>query len=236
MREPAPFDTARPGVREAEWEDWTSWLPTWSPPRNPLLVVTPHPDDETLGAGGLIHTYLRQHIQVTVLSVSDGEAACPEVAALAEIRQAELCEALRALGATPPRLIRMGIPDGQLGRYEDDIVQAIQAQLRSGMLLAAPFEFDGHSDHDATGRAAWRAVRDRSADLIRYPIWAWHRGSPLLRSVRTAVRFPLSEESWSAKQNAIDCFRSQLAERAGGAIVPPHVREYFTRRYEVFLL
>jgi LmbE family N-acetylglucosaminyl deacetylase len=240
--EPMPFNTGRAASGERSWENWTRTLPAWTPPRVPLLVIAPHPDDETLGAGGLIYTCLREGAEVTVISVSDGEAACPEVAALGEIRQGELSAALRGLGATCPNIIRMRIPDGQLGAHEEAIRRTISRLIRSNMLVVAPFEFDGHKDHDAAGRAAQRAVHDRSVHLnrevhlVRYPIWAWHLGSPMLRSARMAVRFQLDEESWSAKQHATDCFRSQLTERAQGAIVPPHVREYFTRRYEVFLL
>jgi hypothetical protein len=39
--------------------------------------VTPHPDDEILGAGGLIRACAMAGRKVTVLSVTDGEAADP---------------------------------------------------------------------------------------------------------------------------------------------------------------
>lgn len=240
---PAPFSTERPGADEGSWGDWSRTLPTWTPPTGPLLVVAPHPDDETLGAGGLISTCVRQSADITLLSLSDGEAACPEVANLGELRQSELSAALRCLGLSSPNIIRMRIPDGQLHEHENAIREAIRALLRRSMIVVAPFEFDGHADHDAAGRAAWQAVHERSSmhrtpsvHLIRYPIWAWHQGSPMLRAARAAARFPLNEQSRSAKQHATDCFRSQLRERAGGAIVPPHVRKYFSRGYEVFVL
>lgn len=241
--ESTPFHTERAGADERSWDGWARLLPTWTHAEGPLLVVAPHPDDETLGAGGLISTCLRQNAGITLLSLSDGEAACPEVSALGEIRQNELSDALSCLGSTSSlNVVRMRIPDGKLGKYEHEIATAIRALIQRDTLVVAPFEFDGHTDHDAAGRAALRAVHDSperrnsSVHLIRYPIWAWHQGSPLLRSACTAVRFQLNDKSWSAKQSAMDCFRSQLTERPGGAIVPPHVREYFTRDYEVFLL
>jgi LmbE family N-acetylglucosaminyl deacetylase len=40
----------------------------------------------------------------------------------------------------------------------------------------------------------------------------------------------------SSQATSIQCSRSQLCERPGGAIVPPHVLPYFNRPYEVFML
>ena len=99
--------------------------PPWSPPLRPLLIVAPHPDDETLGAGGLLSAWAGRGLPVTVLSVSDGETACPEVPELAEIRHAELTRALRALGFEPDQadVIRLGLPDGKLEAYEQRIAE-----------------------------------------------------------------------------------------------------------------
>src|SRR5256885_8640775 len=41
-----------------------------------LLVLAPHPDDETLGFAGLIDAYLRAGKPVHVVVVTDGDAYC----------------------------------------------------------------------------------------------------------------------------------------------------------------
>jgi LmbE family N-acetylglucosaminyl deacetylase len=43
-----------PVVQEAEWMSLLCDLPCWQPPEKPTVVISPHPDDETLGSGGLI--------------------------------------------------------------------------------------------------------------------------------------------------------------------------------------
>lgn len=221
------------------WAQWADALPPWSPPLRPLLIVAPHPDDETLGAGGLLSAWAGRGLPVTVLSVSDGETARPEVPGLAEIRHAELTRALRALGFEPDQadVIRLSLPDGKLDAYEQTIAARIGELLQPQSLLVAPFELDGHPDHDAAGRAAHTAVRTRDATLVRYPIWAWlWRAAELRAAEQSAVRFELTSNSWAAKQHAIDQFRSQLDERPGGAIIPPPVRNHFALTHEVFLL
>src|SRR5580692_8282234 len=92
------FDTSIPGTPECYWAALEP--PAWSPRAGPLVVVAPHPDDETLGAGGLIHTWAARHgLPVVIVSVTDGEAACPEIPNLAAVRRSELEAARRELGS-----------------------------------------------------------------------------------------------------------------------------------------
>lgn len=69
-----------------------------------LVVLAAHPDDETLGAGGLIHQAVKMGIEVTVLACTFGEASHPESAThspaqLAAVRDAELGQAMALLRA-----------------------------------------------------------------------------------------------------------------------------------------
>ncbi len=72
--------------------------------------------------------------------------------------------------------------------------------------------------------------------LAAYPIWAWHQATPQLLTNRSVGRVTLEPAARTAKRAAIRCYLSQLCERPGGAIVPPHVLTYFTRSFEAFIL
>jgi LmbE family N-acetylglucosaminyl deacetylase len=230
------FDTSIPGMPATQWADWASHSPEWIPPAAHIVIVAPHPDDETLGAGGLIFSCARLGTKVTVISVTDGEAACPEVPALDIVRRRELVSAMRALELAPADIFRLGLPDGGLRDREVELAHSLSKCIPEGALMVAPFELDGHADHDAVGRASQRAARERGLTLVRYPIWAWHRGSAELFMERHSVRFMLSDEAREAKRKAISEHRSQVGERPGGAILPAHVLDYFHQPYEVFLL
>ena len=104
-----------------------------------LLVLAPHPDDETLGFAGLIDAYLRAGKPVSVVVVTDGDAYCeacrfwknstvagpmctaeelsnfatPEIDSFAEVRRSESAAAAKILGLSPPRFL--GYPDTGLG-------------------------------------------------------------------------------------------------------------------------
>jgi LmbE family N-acetylglucosaminyl deacetylase len=230
------FDTSLRGAPESTWASWAQLAPDWIPAAGPLVIVAPHPDDETLGAGGLIFTWAEKGLPITLISVTDGEAACPEVGDLAAIRRLELAGALLALGCLDVEHIRLEIRDGAVALREDELSRAVASHVSNDAILIAPFEFDGHPDHEATGRACISAAHAGGCALARYPIWAWHCGSQELFAQSQPRRFLLSPAAQSAKSRAFANFRSQLADRPGGAIVPSHVLEYFTRPYEVFLL
>lgn len=234
--QPVAFDTSVPGLPAGQWADWASHSPEWVPSATHIVVVAPHPDDETLGAGGLICTCAQNAIKVTIISVTDGEAACPEVPALDRVRRRELVSAMRELELAPADIFRLGFPDGGLREHEVELRRALAKCLPDGVVIVAPFEFDGHPDHEAVARACRAVAEERGLTLVRYPIWAWHRGSAELFMERHSVRLILSERVRAAKRKAIAEHRSQLGDRPGGAILPVHVLDYFYQPYEVFLL
>ena len=95
-----------------------------------LLVVAPHPDDETLGAGGLVQRVLARDgtVRVVLVTAGDGyvEAVQAETRALrprpqdfvayGERRLGEARAAVRRLGGGRVRLGLLGFPDGGLDR------------------------------------------------------------------------------------------------------------------------
>ncbi|HEY6137794.1 MAG TPA: PIG-L family deacetylase [Thermoanaerobaculia bacterium] len=92
-----------------------------------LLVLAPHPDDETLGFAGLIDAYVRAGKPVSVVVVTDGDAYCEacrfwksstvtgpmctaaELSSFAEVRRSESAAAAGILGLSAPEFL--GYPD-----------------------------------------------------------------------------------------------------------------------------
>ncbi len=224
-----------PGTPESFWASLEA--PVWSPPALPLVVVAPHPDDETLGAGGLIYTWATLHnLPVTIVSVTDGEAARPEVPELAALRRRELAAACQDLAPEGIQIVHLGLPDGRVSEHREYLVAAIDQIITEETAIVAPFEFDGHPDHNATSDAARTVAQRRGLLLAQYPIWAWYQMTPVIFNERRLGSFMLSPSARKAKQSAIHRFESQLSDRPGGAIIPAHVLGYFARPYEIFVL
>jgi LmbE family N-acetylglucosaminyl deacetylase len=237
LAESAAFHPARRGTPEADWRKVLAAQPAWAPRRGPLLVVSPHPDDEVLGAGGLMRLWSAWHFPVTLLSVTDGEAAYPDWHDLRERRRAELDCALGVLSPTHIPTIRLGLSDGGGEANRPALHAALTALCDNRPTLIAPYERDGHPDHEAAGQVCLQIAQQHQLPIARYPIWAWHHARPHEFDDARWGRLVLDTATQAAKVHAIDCFTSQLAPGDSRIpIVPPHVLEYFKREFEAFLL
>jgi LmbE family N-acetylglucosaminyl deacetylase len=197
-----------------------------------LIVVAPHPDDETLGAGATIAQLVAAGIDVQVVSVSDGGAAQPGATPLDQMRMEatrhhELRRATTVLGVGPPT--SLGLPDGRLADYEDRIADSLAEILDAAAVrpwCAATWRGDGHPDHEAVGRAAATACARVDAVLLEYPIWMWHWATPHDPAVPWGRAHSVPTSSWAAarKRRAAQCFRSQFGASNGSpAVLPPYV-------------
>ena len=72
---------------------------------------------------------------------------------LARERPLETAEALRRLDLASCEVRRLGLPDGGLMRSRGALAERVAALLRPGDVVFTTWRFDGHPDHEATGRA-----------------------------------------------------------------------------------
>lgn len=239
------------GVTEAQWQacPWLGAMPECTAPAllgeiRRLVVVSPHPDDEVLGCGGLMQAALAAGVPVRVVSVTDGEACYPDQALwpperLRDVRRHELAQALRALGLHASDVTPVGLPDGEVRGHEAALVAVLADMLGPGDGVLAPWTGDAHPDHDACGRAAQAAARRRGARFLQYPVWAWHWLDPQAAAPWPgARRIALDATQQARKQAAIAAFASQTGNIEGLAcppILPGNVLARFRRTYEVVI-
>ena len=157
-----------------------------------LLTVHAHPDDETIASGGVMARYRAEGFRVVCVTSNlgeHGEIVVPDLDTaenrerLAEIRHAELLEALARLGGVESRLLgyedsgMMGTSDNDDPRSfwqadgEDAIgrLVAIVREVRPDVLVTYnDFGGYGHPDHIRTAQTA-KAAFERAGDPTAFP-------------------------------------------------------------------
>lgn len=225
-----------------------------------LIVVAAHPDDESLGAAGLIHTALHRGAAVQVVICSAGEASHPHSptytpAQLAALRRHELDTALGLLreGAPDPGQLtwrHLDLPDGSLAAHAgalDDALASVVDGPADGTpgdaptgrtVIAAPYRLDAHTDHDAVGTAAARLATRKHLGLLEFPIWFWHWGTPAHTEWRDWQSLQLDAPTRDAKRAALSAHRSQILPLSSApgdeVLLSEAFQQHFLRPTETF--
>lgn len=190
----------------------------------PFVVLSPHPDDESLGAGGLIAAACVAEQRVEVIVVTDGAGSHPNSRAypaqrLIDLRKEEVEAAGSLLGLTHDRVSYLDLPDTQSpssGAAFDTAVALIVETCRStgAASLFVTWDRDPHCDHEATYRMA-EAVKQLMPELRlwAYPIWGWHLDPalPMDRPPPQGLRLDIAAYQ-SIKRAAIAAHVSQMTD------------------------
>ena len=211
-----------------------------------LIVVSAHPDDETLGAGGLIARAAALGLPIDIVVVTDGEGSHPQSRTfdrvrLAGIRRQELTEAVAILA--PTASVRfLGLPDARVREHGDELRERLsELPIVEGALVVAPWRGDRHGDHEVTGTIAAAVAAHAGVQFVEYPVWMWHWASPRDPAVPWSrlTTLQLSAEEQSAKAEALSAYISQLvplSDRAGDeSVLDDAFVEHFSRPFEVFV-
>lgn len=92
-------------------------------PRETLLVIAPHPDDEVLMAGQAIVMAKRAGMTVKVAIITNGDFTCARDGYL---RERESVAALKSLGVGESDVEFLGYPDGYLASLGDEPLPAVE--------------------------------------------------------------------------------------------------------------
>jgi N-acetylglucosamine malate deacetylase 1 len=140
-----------------------------------VLVIAPHPDDESIGCGGTVCVHAGRGDRVTAAFLSSGEAGLtnlpPEQARL--VRERESREAAAALGMASVNFLRL--PDGHLGEGVEEAAAALRPILEreQPLVIYLAHERDWHPDHRAClpiVQTALRSGRFPAPRLLCYEI------------------------------------------------------------------
>jgi len=204
-----------------------------------LLLVMAHPDDESMGAGGLVLRHTRNGVITNLICATYGEAGWmgkplgARAIDLPEIRARELEDAADALALSGVEL--WDYPDGGVAESDQQqiterIWQHISKVRPRAVVGWGPDGGYGHPDHVAVGACTDAAVAamtegDRPAlyhiaidqPLAEFYAQAMHlaggpNGFKVEPQDKVDVVIELDPDETMMKLRAIDCHRSQLED------------------------
>jgi N-acetylglucosamine malate deacetylase 1 len=185
----------------------------YEPGRAKVIVLAPHMDDEVLGCGGTMARHASAGSVVHVIFLTDGRRGgggmkSPDGAAMrtqevVAIRKAEAQRAAQVLGVGTLTFL-----DAEDSRLSSDT--QIGMRLREILvgeepdIVYLPFFMEAHPDHRAANTVLSAATRGTS---LRFECRGYEVWTPLFAN--SVVRI---DETIDAKRQAMECYRSQLAE------------------------
>jgi LmbE family N-acetylglucosaminyl deacetylase len=215
------------------------------------LILAPHPDDESLGCGGLIATCVAANRVPLIVVLTDGAGSHPNSIEyppdrLRVVRKREVLEAVACLGLSPNRVVFLGEPDTAaphsgpgFDRVVGQLVRLIGRDPNCSAILA-PWRLDPHCDHEAASLAAAAAAGIAGVRHVAYPVWGWTlpAHAPVAVSHATGWRLDVSVFQ-SRKQKAIRAHRTQygrlITDDPTGFQLPPQLLSVFDNPFEIFL-
>jgi LmbE family N-acetylglucosaminyl deacetylase len=195
-----------------------------------IVVFAPHPDDETLGCGGLLALMARNGPSPHVVFLTDGAASHPLHSAvspgeLGALRRTEAREATALLGIESNRVRFLDARDGMLGKMEpeerDRLIRQIVTILRDLQpdAILLPCRSDGSSEHNAAFLHICRALEEsgRHPRVFEYPVWSLWNSTLLIKPILTCRRV------WRVDLDSVHALKDQAAAsyRSQVAPIPP---------------
>jgi LmbE family N-acetylglucosaminyl deacetylase len=213
------------------------------------LILAPHPDDESLGCGGLIAACVEAERPPLVAILTDGAASHPNSRAfppdrLRARRAQEARQAVAHLGLPADRIVFLGQPDSAApadGPAFFAVVDQLTA-LAWGECTAilAPWLHDPHCDHTAASHIAAVVARRAGIRAVAYPVWGWTLPpeafvpAPVQSGWRLDITAKLPQ-----KRRAIRAHRTQygglITDDPTGFQLPAELMAVFDLPFETFL-
>ena len=214
------------------------------------MILTPHPDDESLACGGLIAESCARARPPLVVIMTDGTGSHPSSLSypptrLRDLREREAASAVGRLGLPRERLRFMRLRDSDMprtGPFYDSVIEQLARLFSSGRcgVILAPWLYDPHCDHQATQEMARVLAAKVNAKLLSYPVWGWLLPAGAIGIDQNLAGWRLDIRSHlTTKLDAIKSYDSQysdlIKDDPNGFTLPADLLSVFEQPFESFL-
>lgn len=181
-----------------------------------IIIIAPHPDDESLGCGGLIARLCAENNPPHIAVLTGGGGSLRE---RSDISETEVVNARRKL--TLDSANQLGLPkgnihffdfkDGDIGAHSESEMSRLRIMINdlSPDNILVPHNGEGWPDHLAA-RDIGIELAPENASVWEYCVWMWYYNVWRLDWKNAAV-LRMSDTEHSAKLRAVDAYVKPLA-------------------------
>ena len=194
-----------------------------------VLLIAPHPDDESLATGGLLQRVFSQKIPVRIVFATNGEnnpwaqrywdriwrIGPDKRVQWGQRRRQEALNAICSLGGNPDCASFLNLPDLGItdllmrGARDLSVLFTEKIQEWEPTVALVPSMFDAHPDHSALSVAFSMALDSAGSSPIQ--TWEYLVHKPQVPIPQKPVKLLLSTEEVACKRRAILCHETQVA-------------------------
>lgn len=195
-----------------------------------ILIISPHCDDESLGAAGLIQQALVGGSEIKVVVTTDCNRH-----KIGQVRKSESSVALSYLGLADSQLDLLNFPEVESNKKQNSKGQTLQSAFDAEIagfkptLIVAPHPDDTHIDHRSAGMEIKSLLKNKYPDItaayylihynfLKYPSPSGKHNDRYLLPPAKLITFDekwyilgLTSEEEDKKQEAILKYKSQLS-------------------------
>lgn len=208
---------------------------------NKILVIAPHPDDETLGCGGLIRRTIEGNKSVYIVLLTGGENCFFDSGVfnkdfLKEKRR-ELTKMVAKSNRVPiENIFFLDFKDGGVNDkdFEMNKLIAILDSINPDAVFF-PHHFEIHNDH-VQANAIMRKITNKSADLFEYCVWFWYFmpfNKIISISWKNSYLFSMRKDEKEAKKNDLDIYldaKNEAGRRYSGDMTKILLRSCYWKK------
>jgi LmbE family N-acetylglucosaminyl deacetylase len=214
------------------------------------VILAPHPDDESIGCGGLTAQACAAGVKPQVVILTDGCRSHPNSPSypaerLRHAREREAQTALGLLGLPIGNIWFLGLEDTAMPRVGPAFQLAARRVLgicegQERPVLLTAWRHDPHCDHEAAAGLAVHVAGRAGIPLLSYPVWGWTLPDDAMvdEPFPHGWRLDIGDEL-DVKEQAIKAHATQygdlIKDDPGGFKLPESLLTHFPKAFEVYL-
>ena len=184
-----------------------------------VIIISPHPDDEALGCGGLISHLTKGGCNVSLIMLTGGEncesAKSIKKENLKDIRRNLTKKSAIVLGIKEENIYFLNFIDGNVNSKDPEITRLREILNKANAdAIYVPHLMDGWNDHVQAHLIIKNIIKSTSTKLYAYCVWFWYT-MPFKEAIKLPWKdvcyFSMNKEEHKAKAQSVSIYMKAIS-------------------------